>query len=437
LLDYIKRIIANKELTKKIAFVLALLFVYRLIAHIPVPGPDPATVRAFLSTTFNSNAVLSFLDIFSGGSISRFSIAMLAVGPYITGSIMMQLLTMVVPQLESLSKEGEQGRNKINQYARLAAIVIAPIEGFGMIKLLQAAGAQSGTAFLTNLSIAQWVIMLLSITAGTMMLMWIGELITEKGIGNGISMIIFAGIVARGPVLIGNMLQKLFVGGFDTKQLITTLAIILLAVIVIGLIVLITEAQRKIPISYAKKVRGDKLYGGIDTFLPLKLNMSGVIPIIFASAFMNVFTIIGFLGSAKTTWVASSAKYLQTTFAPQTTPYAIALFVLVFSFTFFSTFIYFKPNEVAENLQKQGGFVPGFRPGTQTEKYLGYLINRITLWGAIFLSLIAVLPFILSPITGDPNLVVGGTGLLIIVGVAIEIKNQLEAQMILRSYEEF
>lgn len=436
-MDYIKRIFSNKDLVKKILFVTALLFVYRLVAHIPIPGPDPTSVRDFLATTFSSNAVLSFLDIFSGGSISRFSIAMLAVGPYITGSIMMQLLTMVVPKLENLSKEGEQGRNKINQYSRLVAIAIAPIEGFGMIRLLQAAAASSGTSFLTNLSVAQWAVMLLSITAGTMILMWIGELITEKGIGNGISIIIFAGIVARGPQLIGNTIQKLFVGQFDSKQLITTIAIAVLAVIVVGLIVLITEAQRKIPISYAKKVRGDKLYGGIDTFLPLKLNMAGVIPIIFASAFMNIPSIVGFLGSAKTVWLAKTAKYIQTTFAPSTTPYAIALFVLVFTFTFFSTFMYFKPNEVAENLQKQGGFVPGFRPGTQTEKYLSYLINRITLWGAIFLSLIAVLPFILSPLTGDPNLVVGGTGLLIIVGVAIEIKNQLEAQMIIRSYEDF
>jgi len=435
--EYLKRIFGNKDLVKKIIFVLALLFVYRLVAHIPIPGPDPASVREFLSTTFSSNAVLSFLDIFSGGSISRFSIAMLAVGPYITGSIMMQLLTIVVPKFESLSKEGEQGRNKINQYSRMIGIVIAPIEGYGMIRLLQASATQSGTTFLANLTILQWVVMLLSVTAGTMILMWIGELITEKGIGNGISMIIFAGIVARGPQLIGNMIQKLFVGGFDTKQLITTISILVLAVVVIGLIVLMTEAQRKIPISYAKKVRGDKLYGGIDTFLPLKLNMAGVIPIIFASAFMNIPSIVGFLSNAKTAWIASASKYIQTTFAPQTTPYAIALFVLVFTFTFFSTFIYFKPNEVAENLQKQGGFVPGFRPGSQTEKYLGFLINRITLWGAMFLSLIAVLPFILSPITGDPNLVVGGTGLLIIVGVAIEIKNQLEAQMIIRSYEDF
>ncbi len=436
-MDYLKKIFASKDLLKKIGFVVGLLLVYRLISHIPIPGPDPKLVRDFMATTFSGNAVLSFLDVFSGGSISRFSIAMLAVGPYITGSIIMQLLTIIVPKFEALSKEGEHGRNKINQYSRLLAIPIAFIEGFGMIRLLQSAGSGANISFLSNLSLWQWLVMLLSITAGTMLLMWLGELITEKGIGNGISMIIFAGIIARLPQTFGQTLQKLFVGEFQSAELIKIIVVAVLAVVVIGLIVLITEALRKIPISYAKKMRGDKLYGGIDTFLPLRLNMSGVIPIIFASAFMNVPSMIGFLASAKTAWVATSAKWIQTTFAPQTNPYAIALLVLVFTFTFFSTFIYFKPHEVAENLQKQGGFIPGMRPGTQTEKYLNYLINRITLWGALFLSLIAVMPFAMKPFTGDANLTVGGTSVLIVVGVAIEIKNQLDAQLITRSYDEF
>ena len=436
-MGYFKRILESRDLRGKILFVLALLFIYRLISHIPVPGPDPALMRVFMNSTFNGNAVLSFLDIFSGGSISRFSIAMLAVGPYITASIIMQLLTIVVPRFESLSKEGEAGRNKINQYSRLIAIPIAIVEGFGMINLLKSAGASSGINFLNNLSIWQWVVMLASITAGTMFLMWLGELITEKGIGNGISIIIFSGIVARLPTLIGQTIQKLFVGSFDTTQLITVISVVVFSVVIIAAIVTVTEAIRKIPISYAKKVRGDKLYGGIDTFLPLRLNMAGVIPIIFASAFMNIPSLIGFLGSAKTIWVASIAKYLQSNLAPTTNAYAVMLFVFVFIFTFFSTFIYFKPDDVAENLQKQGGFVPGFRPGTQTAKYLSYMINRITLWGALFLSIIAVMPFILRPITNDPNLVVGGTSVLIVVGVAIEIKNQLDAQLIIRSYEEF
>ncbi|MEI6266564.1 MAG: preprotein translocase subunit SecY [bacterium] len=437
-MGYLKRIFASKDLLKKILFVVGLLFVYRFISHIPIPGPDPKLVKDFLSSNIlGNNQVLSFLDIFSGGSISRFSIAMLAVGPYITASIITQLLTIVVPSFESLNKEGEQGRNKINQYSRLMAIPIALVEGFGMIRLLQSASSGANMTFLNNLSIWQWAVMLSSITAGTMILMWLGELITEKGIGNGISIIIFSGIIAKLPQTIGQTMQKLFIGDFEATELIKVVLIAGLTVLVISLIVFITEAMRKIPISYAKKIRGDKLYGGIDTFLPLKLNMSGVIPIIFASAFMNIPSFIGFLSTAKTQWIANASKFIQTTFAPTANAYGIALFVLVFTFTFFSTYIYFKPNEVAENLQKQGGFIPGIRPGTQTEKYLNFLINRITLWGAIFLSMIAVLPFLLKPITNDPNLVVGGTSMLIVVGVAIEIKSQLDAQLITRSYEEF
>lgn len=435
-MGYLKRILGSKDLRKKILFVLGLLFIYRVLSHVPIPGPDPDQVRQFLETIFQKNSVLSFLDIFSGGSISRFSIAMMAVGPYITASIMIQLLTIVVPKFEQLSKEGEQGHQKLNQYSRILAVPIAFIEGFGMIRLLQTSSAQIGQTFLSNLSVGQWILMLLSITAGTMLSMWIGELITEKGIGNGISLIIFTGIVARLPQYVGQTLQKMFVGGFDAAQLLRIGLFTILAIGVIAAIVFVTEAMRKIPISYAKKVRGAKLYGGIDTYLPIKLNMAGVIPIIFAGAFMNIPTLIGFLGSAKTRWIADSAKWIQTTFAPQSNPYAVMLFVLVFTFTFFSTFLYFKPHDVAENLQKNGGFIPGFRPGTQTEKYLNFLINRVTLWGAIFLSLIAILPFAIQPLTKDANLTVGGTSLLIVVGVAIEVKNQIEAQMIIRSYED-
>lgn len=435
-MNYIKRIFGSRDLRKKILFVLGLLFIYRILSHVPIPGPEPTQVKEFLSSIFTQNTVLSFLDIFSGGSISRFSIAMMAVGPYITASIMIQLLSIVVPKLEQLSKEGEQGHRKLNQYSRILTIPIAFIEGFGMIRLLQSSSSQIGQTFLANLSVGQWVIMLLSITAGTMLSMWIGELITEKGIGNGISLIIFTGIVARAPQFVGQNIQKMFVGEFEATQALRLVLFLGLAVVVIAAIVFVTEAMRKIPISYAKKVRGAKLYGGVDTYLPMKLNMSGVIPIIFAGAFMNIPTLIGFLGTAKTEWIAQGAKWIQTTFAPQTTPYAVLLFLLVFTFTFFSTFLYFKPHDVAENLQKNGGFIPGFRPGTQTEAYLNFLINRITLWGALFLSLIAVLPFLLQPLTKDANLTVGGTSLLIVVGVAIEIKNQIEAQMIIRSYED-
>ncbi len=436
-MGYFKRILGNKELRRKIIFVLALLMVYRLLAHIPIPGPDPAAVKEFISTAFSGNTVLSFIDVFSGGGMSRFSVVMMSLGPYVTASIMIQLLTVVVPKFEALSKEGEQGRRKLNQYSRMITVPLAYIEGYGMIRFLQSVGAQSGQSIFSDLSFFQWFMMLTSIAAATVFLMWLGELISEKSIGNGISIIIFAGIVSRLPEVVGQTTQKLFVGGFDSQELAKIAIVLVLALLVVALIAFITEAQRKIPISYAKKVRGAKLYGSIDTHLPVKLNMAGVIPIIFAAAFMNLPTMIGFLGSAKTAWIAHSAKWAQTTFSPDKWPYAVLLFILVFAFTFFSTFLYFKPKDVSENIQKQGGFIPGIRPGTQTEKYLHYLINRVTLWGAMFLSVIAILPYIVQPLTGDVNLTVGGTGLLIVVGVAIEVKNQIEAQMIIRSYEEF
>lgn len=434
-MNKITQILKNKDLIKKIGYVLFILFIFRVVSHVPIPGPDPAQVRSFLEAAFANNSVLSFLDIFSGGGISRFSVAMLAVGPYITASIMIQLLTMVFPQLEAISKEGEQGHHKLNQYARIAAIFLAPIEGYGAIKLLQATTAQGGQDFLGNPSLFQWFLMLLAITGGTMFVMWLGELITDKGLGNGISMIIFAGIVARLPQFIGQAIQQTFVPQFDSAQLLKNLAILVGAVIAIIAIIVVTEGQRKIPISYAKKMRGAQLYGGIDTFLPIRLNMAGVIPIIFAGAFMNIPLMIGFLSNVKYQWLANGATWIKNTFAPQTLAYAIFYFILVFSFTFFSTFLYFKPHDVAENIQKNGGFIPGVRPGRETEKYLSWLINRTTLWGAIFLSAIAVLPFILQIYAKTGNLVIGGTGLLIVVAVAIEIKNQIEAQIIIRSYE--
>lgn len=431
----IKQILKNKELLKKIGFVLFVLFIFRVVSHVPIPGPDPAKVRDFLSAAFSSNSVLSFLDIFSGGGISRFSVAAMSLGPYITASIMIQLLTMVFPKLEELSKEGEEGHRKINQYSRILAVPLSFIEGYGTIKFLQYSSAQAGKDFLGNPSLGEWALMLLAICGGTMFIMWLGELITEKGLGNGISIIIFAGIVARLPQYIGEAIQKTFIPQFESGELIKQLGILALALVVIVAIIVITEGMRKVPISYAKRMRGAKLYGGIDSFLPIRLNMAGVIPIIFASAFMNIPTIIGFLSQAKTQWIARSAEWVQKTFAPQQTPYAVAFFILVFSFTFFSTFLYFKPKDVAENIQKQGGFIPGIRPGTETEKYLSWLINRTTLWGAIFLSAIAVMPFILQNFAKTGNLVIGGTGLLIVVGVAIEVKNQIDAQLIIRSYE--
>ncbi len=435
-MEKIKQILFNKDLLKKILAVLFILFVFRLAAHVPIPGPDPVSVRGFLAELFSGNSVFSFLDIFSGGGISNFSVVMLGVGPYITASIMIQLLTMVFPKLEEMSKEGESGQKKINQISRLIALPLSFIEGYGAIRVLQYSSSQLGQDLIGNPSIAQWALMLLSLAGGTLFLMWLGEQITEKGLGNGISLIIFAGIVAKLPQSLGQAIQKIFIPEFDSEQLISQLLVLAGALLIILAVIVVTEGQRKIPISYAKKIRGAKLYGGIDTFLPIRLNMAGVIPIIFAGAFMNIPTLIGFLEKAKNEVVAKTAHWITTTFNNQNWPYAVAFGVLVFVFTFFSTYLYFKPKEVAENLQKNGGFIPGFRPGTQTGHYLSWLIKRTTLWGAFFLAAIASLPFIAQTFANTGNLVIGGTGLLIVVSVAIEIKNQIDAQLIVRSYDK-
>lgn len=435
-MEKIKQILFNKDLLKKILAVLFILFVFRLAAHVPIPGPDPTTVRGFLAELFGGNSVFSFLDIFSGGGISNFSVVMLGVGPYITASIMIQLLTMVFPKLEEISKEGESGQKKINQYSRLIALPLAFIEGYGAIRVLQYSSSQIGQDLIGSPTVAQWALMLLSLAGGTLFLMWLGEQITEKGLGNGISLIIFAGIIAKLPQALGQAIQKIFIPEFDSSQLVSQLLVLVGALFIILAVIVVTEGQRKIPISYAKKIRGAKLYGGIDTFLPIRLNMAGVIPIIFAGAFMNIPTLIGFLEKAKNETIAKAAHWITTTFNTQNWPYAVAFALLVFVFTFFSTYLYFKPKEVAENLQKNGGFIPGFRPGTQTGHYLSWLIKRTTLWGAFFLAAIASLPFIAQKFANTGNLVIGGTGLLIVVSVAIEIKNQIDAQLIVRSYDK-
>lgn len=434
-MDKLKQILKNRDLLKKIGYILGILFIFRIAAHVPIPGPDPESVRTFLAEAFKQNSVLSFLDVFSGGGISKFSIVMMGLGPYITASIMIQLLTMVFPKLEALSKEGEEGQRKINQYSRIIALPLAFVEGYAAIRFLQYSTSQTGSDLLGSPNLGQWALMLLSIAGGTFFLMWLGELITEKGLGNGVSLIIFAGIVAKLPQSIGQSLQKIIISEYNPTEIATQASILVAILLIIVAIIFITEGQRRLPISYAKQMRGAKLYGGIDSFLPVKLNISGVIPIIFAGAFMNIPTMLGFFSRASNQTIAHAATWVQETFNPQGLPYAIMFFVLVFSFTFFSTFLYFKPKDVAENLQKHGGFIPGIRPGTQTEKYLGWLVNRITLWGAIFLSLIAVLPFIIQLYTNVSNIVVGGTGLLIVVGVAIEVKNHIDAQIITRSYE--
>ncbi len=421
-----------KDLRNRILIVAGLLVATRILSHIPIPGIGLTDLRHLI----NSNQLLGLFDIFSGGGLRTFSVAMLGVGPYITASIIIQLLTVIIPKLGELQKEGgEAGRAKINQYMRYLSVPLAAIQAYGTIILLS---RTAGSNLAANFTPFQWFLTLLSITAGTMVLLWLGEIISEFKIGNGISLIIFAGIVARIP----SAAQQAFLslntsGGISPQSLITLLSYVALAVVVIAGVVLITEAQRNIPVSYAKRIRGNKMYGGVNTHLPLRVNQAGVIPIIFAiSILLFPGLIANFFSSAKTVWIAHAATALNTFFQNQTYQ-GIIYFILVVLFTYFYTAIVFNPDEISENIQKQGGFIPGLRPGRQTAEFLYKVLNRITLVGAIFLGLIAVLPNIMQYFTGAQSLALGGTSLLIVVSVVIEVMKQVQAQMVMRDYEDF
>jgi preprotein translocase subunit SecY len=423
----------TKSLRNKIFFVLVLLMSTRILAHVPIPGVDASGLKAF----FEKSQFLNLLDIFSGGGLTNFSIAMLAVGPYITASIIMQLLTMIVPSLTELQKEsGEAGRAKLNQYTRWLTIILAPLQAFGTIRVLQ---SQGGADVLGAFSPFQWFLTLLSVTAGTMLVMWIGEIITEYGIGNGISLIIFAGIIARLPSAAKQGYDLYLGASYDPANLPKLLSFLGVALLVIAGVVLVTEAQRNIPVAYARRMRGSQSVGGsMNTHLPLRLNQAGVIPIIFAISVLLFPGIIAqFFVSAKSPWLAHAAQALLNMFNHQGLSYGVAYFALVVIFTYFYTSVVFNPKEIAENVQRNGGFIQGLRPGSQTAGYLQKVLNRITLPGAVFLGLIAILPLILQQYTGSQILTFGGTGLLIVVSVVIETIKQIEAQLTMHDYEGY
>jgi preprotein translocase subunit SecY len=432
----LKQLYRNSSLRRRVLVVLGLLVLFRVLSHVPVPVPDNAALARFLQTLFNSNRLLGFADLFSGGAITNFSIIMMGVGPYINASIIIQLLTQVFPQLEALSKEGESGRQKLNQYTRILTLPLAVVQSIGMIVIVQQTSRQiSGSDLVGNPSIFQWILMILTITAGSMLVMWLGEIITEKGIGNGISLIIFSGIVARLPQSAGQYLS-LITG--DTGKIFTLIFFVASTLLVIAFVVVLNEGQRTIPVSYAKRVRGNRVFAGVDTHLPLRVITAGVIPIIFALAFLSIPGFVGQLfGNARTAWIATFAKNLQNTFSTTGPWYAVSYFVLVVAFTFLYTSIVFNAKEIAENIQKQGGFIPGIRPGVQTSDYLAKIVNRITLAGAVGLGLIAVLPSIIQHFTNSTTLVIGGTSLLIVVSVAIETMRQIDAQVISVSYDQY
>jgi len=430
--EFLRKTWRAREVRNKIIFVAIMLLVFRIVAHIPVPGPDPVVIQKFLASFFGNQNLLGVLNLFSGGAISNFSIVMMGLSPYINASIIMQLLTIIVPSFEALSKEGESGREKINYYARLLTIPLAALQGYGMLMLIKKSSVQFGQDIIGNPTLWQWALMIGSICAGTIFLMWLGEIITEKGIGNGISLLIFAGIVSGIPQGIA---QNFSIIAGDTSKLISMGGILIAGLAVILAVIYMNEGKRAIPISYARQVRSTRMPGFTETHLPLKINIAGVIPIIFAMSFMFIPQFIGnFFTQAKTAFVANAARAIDIFFKNQTN-YNAMLFALIVAFTFFYVGVIFKPAEVSENLQKRGGFIPGTRPGKETASFLSQVLYRITIWGAFFLGLIAILPFIVEETAGVQTIAIGGTGLLIVVSVVLETARQIKAQVLMQSYD--
>jgi len=402
---------------KKLIITLLLLIFFRLIAHIPVPGVNLALLKQF----FSQNQLLSLLDIFSGGTLANFSIAALGLSPYINASVMMQLLAIVVPQIAELQKEGEYGRAKINQYTRIATIPFAIINGFGMFTILRSQN------IITDFSPLTVVGMIFSMLAGTMIMIFLGEMINLYGVGNGISMLIFAGIICRLPI---SFIQTFSITDFSNPQ--NTFNIIILAILAIALIfsiVLVEESILRVPINYAKR--------GQSTYLPIKINTAGVMPIIFAVSLATVPSLLGqFLGKVPNQFIASTATAVSNLFRTDGYLYMFFYFLLVMGFTFFYTSVIFKPKDIADELRKSGGFIPGIRPGISTEKRLKYLINRVIVIGSVFLGLIAVSPSVVQKITGITTLTIGGTSVLIVVSVVIELTRKLENVVQMQNYDK-
>ena len=417
------------DLRRKIIFTLGVLVIFRLAAHIPVPGVDLKGLRQ----VFQANQLLGLLDLFSGGALSNFSVLALGVYPYITASIVMQLLQPIIPSLEELAKEGEAGRDKINQYTYLLTVPLAFLNGFGQASLL--ANPSGGVPpVLSNFGFTAttWLptlATLLTLTAGTMFAIWLGELIDQQGVGNGISLIIFGGIVSDIPSRVGRLLI--------TNPWALVVFVIVTLLTIVGIVV-VQEGQRRIPVQYAKRVRGTKVYGGQSTHIPLQVNAAGMIPLIFAVSFL-IFpgVLASYFVNSGSPLIASVASTVFRLFNSESTFYWVAYFLLVIGFTYFYTDMVFQQQNLAENLQRQGGFIPGIRPGKRTAEYLNGVVQRITLVGAIFLGVVAILPFLVRPLANATETLVTSTGLLIVVGVVLDTMKQLEAQLLMRHYEGF
>lgn len=466
--------LSHKEMRNRILAVLGMLLVFRILAHIPVPLSDPHTLKQVLQNLYqqtSGNNLLGFLNVLSGGALANFSIMLVGLGPYINASIIMQLLTKAIPKLEAMNKEGEYGRRKINQYTRILTFPLAIVQSIGTIYLIrQEAASIGGLGDITaNTSFMQWALMIAALTGGSMILMWLGELITERSIGNGISLLITVGIVSRLPTLISELWQGtswsasansasdkwFFLHKNFSKHGLLIFGIVAVAVVfVTWAVVKLNEASRKLTVNYAKRVQGNRTYGGVTTTLPVKLITAGVIPIIFAVAFLSVPSFAGQLlthgqgasFAAQTGWQHFGVTLSQLFQNPSAQTFAaggwrpwvypVTYFLLVFIFTYFYTSVTFNSKEIAENLQKQGGFIADVRSGKQTEKYLGKIVNRLTLFGAIALGFLAVLP-IIAQVYVNQNIAIGGTSILILVSVSLETMRQVESRALMITYDQY
>lgn len=412
-----------KEVRNGLLFVIAMMVVFRFAAHVPLPGIDPDALRRY----FQANQVLGLLNMFSGGTIRNFAIVALGVAPYITASIIFQLLAMIIPSLEAIQKDGEAGQKRIAQWTRLLTVPLAILQSFALIQLLR----QSQFQILTRTDLLHTVALIATVTAGSIFLMWLGELMSEKKVGNGVSLLIFAGIMADLPTSMSQLAVS-----YDPSQFTTYLIYGAIAILTIVGVVFITEGQRNIPVQYARQSRGGG-GGGVATSLPLRVNMAGVIPIIFAISILLFPSVVAqFFVNARTPWIASAAQWIVNIIQNQTI-YGVMYFLLVVIFTFFYTSVVFHPDRIAENLQKQGGFILGIRPGKPTADYLQSVINRINLAGALFLGTIAILPILAQGAGGSQLLAIGGTSLLIVVSVVIESVKQVQSQLTMREYDAY
>ena len=416
----LKIVFTDKTIRNRILFVLGVLIIFRLLAAIPIPGVDQAVLEQF----FSNNQFLGLLNIFSGGGLANLSIVMLGVGPFITASIIMQLMTVMSTRLKSMyTEEGEAGRAKFTQFSRMLTLPLAILQGFGFLTLLQSQGV------ITGLSTFDFIVNVILIVCGSVLLMWLGELATEYGIGNGVSIIIFAGIVASFPATISQLAFS-----YDPAQLPLYIGLVIAAIGSIFAVVFMTEAERPVPVTYAKQSRGGKTYSGSSSYLPLRLNQAGVIPIIFAlSIILFPQMVLNILSAFNLPWV-TPVNEAVTAFINNQYAYGITYFVLVFLFTFFYTAVTFDPEAMSKNLQRNGAFIPGIRPGASTTEYLGNLVTRLTLVGALFLGLVAVLPVGMQILTGVAALAIGGTAVLIVVSVVLDLLRRLDAQVSLREY---